>query len=251
MIDPNKLRKIVLDLVYSKQSGHIGGCFSIAGTIAYLFSNYDFINENKLILSKGHSVPILELGLIKKEHLYNTFREINSQFQGHPDKNLCKFLHANTGSLGQGLSIALGHALAKKIKNEPGKVFCIIGDGELEEGQIWEAIRLAPKLRLDNLICILDNNGYSNDNKISWKTIELSRIVDNFCWDFIGNIEKEEDIEKIFNRRKMPIKDLPGFIISNIAKGHGTSISSNGNYHSKIPTEQEYIQMSKELGYDK
>ena len=140
-INPNKLRKHVLDMVYEKQSGHIGGSFSIAELTAYLYSNYDLLNSNKdkLILSKGHAVPILyaalyELGVI--DTLEN-FREINSPLQGHPDKIRLPYMHATTGALGQGLSIAIGHALACKTKNLSNSIFCILGDGELQEGQIW------------------------------------------------------------------------------------------------------------------
>jgi transketolase len=254
-IDPNKLRKIVLDLVYTKKSGHIGGCFSIADIVAYLYSNYNFINENKFILSKGHSVPIVyaalsELELISEKELFEKFREIDSPYQGHPHIRSCEYIHATTGSLGQGLSIAIGHALAMKINKQKGKVFCIIGDGELEEGQVWEAIRLAPRLKLDNLICILDNNGFSNDNRTRWENVSLSRIIDNFGWDFIGYIKETRDIPLIFNKRIMPITGLPGFIVSSIDKGHGTTLSSIGNYHSTIPDKIEYEQMSKELGYE-
>ena len=159
-INPNILRKHVLDMVYEKQSGHIGGSFSLAEIIAYLYENFSLVenNKDKLILSKGHAVPILyaalyELGLI--ETLEN-FREVNSPLQGHPDKQRLSHIHATTGALGQGLSIAIGHALASKMKKTKNKIFCILGDGELQEGQIWEAFMLSPKYELDNLICIID-----------------------------------------------------------------------------------------------
>ena len=118
-IDPNKLRNHILDMVYEKKSGHIGGSFSLCELISCLYAEYDIVNKDKLILSKGHAVPVLyamlyELGLINS---LESFREINSNLQGHPDKNKLKYLHATTGSLGQGLSIAIGHALSSKIKN--------------------------------------------------------------------------------------------------------------------------------------
>ena len=166
-INPNKLRKHVLDMVYNKQSGHIGGCFSIAEVITYLYNNYDLINDSKdkLILSKGHAVPIIyaalyELGLLKT---LENFREINSPLQGHPDKQRLKYMHATTGALGQGLSISIGHALSYKLQEKNNKVFCILGDGELQEGQIWEAFMLAPKYKLDNLVCFVDYNKAQND----------------------------------------------------------------------------------------
>ena len=128
-INPNNLRKHVLDMVYEKQSGHIGGSFSMAEITAYLYNNYDLINENgdKLILSKGHAVPILyaalyELGIIDT---LDNFREVDSPLQGHPDKERLKYMHATTGALGQGLSIAIGHAIACKSKKLDYKIFCV------------------------------------------------------------------------------------------------------------------------------
>ena len=155
MINPNNLRKHVLRMVYEKQSGHIGGSFSIAELIAYLYSNFNLTsnekNAPKLILSKGHSVPIIyavlyELGYLSDDDI-SKFREINSPLQGHPDKIRLKYLHATTGSLGQGLSIAIGHAIGLKLIKSSNPCFCIVGDGEIQEGQIWEGLMVAPKLK--------------------------------------------------------------------------------------------------------
>ena len=188
-IDPYKLRKHVLDMVYEKQSGHIGGSFSIAEIVAYLYSNYDLItpNKDKLVLSKGHAVPILyaalyELGCIDS---LDNFREINSPLQGHPDKVRLPYMHATTGALGQGLSISIGHALACKTKGLPHNIFCILGDGEIQEGQIWEAFMLAPKYKLDNLVCFIDSNKSQNDGYV--KDIldmeDLSVKIKSFGWN--------------------------------------------------------------------
>ena len=169
-INPNKLRKHVLDMVYEKQSGHIGGSFSMAEITAYLYNNYDLItpNKDKLILSKGHAVPILYAALYELGHIdtLNNFREVNSPLQGHPDKARLNLMHATTGALGQGLSIAIGHALACKTKKLDNKIFCVLGDGEIQEGQIWEAFMLAPKYGLDNLICFIDYNKAQNDGYV-------------------------------------------------------------------------------------
>ena len=132
-INPNKLRKHVLDMVYDKQSGHIGGSFSIAELTAYLYNNFNLIEGNdKIILSKGHAVPILyaalyELGVI---NTINNFREINSPLQGHPDKEKLPYMHATTGALGQGLSIAIGHALASKTKKLNNLTNDVFSDSE-------------------------------------------------------------------------------------------------------------------------
>ena len=174
-INPNVLRKKVIDMVVAKQSGHIGGAFSMAELTSVLYEDFDIGGKDKLILSKGHAVPIIyavlhELGQITDEEL-NLFREIDSPLQGHPDKLRLPLMDATTGSLGQGLSIAIGHSLGKKLRNEEGTVFCILGDGELQEGQIWESLMYYPKTELKNLICIVDwnkgqNDGYSKDFSI-------------------------------------------------------------------------------------
>ena len=126
-------------MVRDKESGHIGGAFSIAEMISVLYENYDIGGNDKLILSKGHAVPIVyaalhELGKISDQEL-SLFREIDSPLQGHPDKIRLPILDATTGSLGQGLSIAIGHSIGKNLKGEDGTIFCIMGDGELQEGQ--------------------------------------------------------------------------------------------------------------------
>jgi transketolase len=163
-INPNDLRKHILNMVYEKKSGHIGGSFSICELIAYLYSYYNLVNKDKLILSKGHAVPAIYAALHELGYIgINDFRDIGSALQGHPDKCRLRYIHATTGSLGQGLSIAIGHALAYKLQNKQNNVFCIIGDGELQEGQIWEAFMFGPKYKLDNLICFIDCNGLQND----------------------------------------------------------------------------------------
>ena len=163
-ISPNKLRKHVLDMVYEKQSGHIGGSFSLAEIIKYLYENFNLVDpdKDKLILSKGHAVPILyaalyELGII--DTLEN-FREVNS-----PDKERLPFMHATTGALGQGLSISIGHALACKAKKLDNRIFCIIGDGEVQEGQVWEAFMYASGKKVD--ILVNGTNWFFNLNQIN------------------------------------------------------------------------------------
>ena len=145
-IKANRLREHVLKMVYDKQSGHIGGSFSLAEVVAHLYSTYDIASDKigscRLILSKGHAVPIIyaalyELGILTEDDI-STFREVDSLLQGHPDKLRLPYLHATTGSLGQGLSIAIGHSLAMKLKSLNKHCFCIIGDGEIQEVQIWE-----------------------------------------------------------------------------------------------------------------
>tara|TARA_R110000824_G_scaffold28264_11_gene95238 strand:- start:17643 stop:18383 length:741 start_codon:yes stop_codon:yes gene_type:complete len=245
-------------MVYEKQSGHIGGSFSIAEVVAYLYSNFgvasDKTGSSKLILSKGHAVPILyaalyELGILTDEDI-SLFREINSPLQGHPDKIRLPFMHATTGSLGQGLSIAIGHALSMKLGFLNKKCFCILGDGELQEGQIWEAFMLAPKFKLDNLICLIDHNKSQNDGLVEdiLPLGDLKQKINSFGWDVIqinGNSEDEvataiEDVCKDTNAR-------PKCIILHTQKGAGVSFMHDPAWHAKAPNKEEYEKALEEL----
>jgi transketolase len=251
-LNPNVLRKHILDMVYKKQSGHIGGSFSICDIIAYLYSNFNFINKDKLILSKGHAVPAIYAALYELGYIdtLDNFREINSPLQGHPDKNKLKYIHATTGSLGQGLSIAIGHAIAMKLKKSDGKVFCILGDGELQEGQVWEAFMSAPKFKLDNLVCIIDYNGCQSEGFVE-DIMDLGDLREKICsfgWvPLCGDGHDMDNINWCINIFEKNPKG-PKFIIFQTTKGKGVSFMENNPlWHSRIPTEQEYNDAIKEL----
>ena len=256
-INPNKLRYHILNMVNNKQSGHIGGSFSICEIVAYLYSNYDLINKDKLILSKGHAVPAIyaalyELGLITT---LDRFRDINSPLQGHPDKiKMPDLIHATTGSLGQGLSIAIGHALALKLKKSDAKVFCIVGDGELQEGQIWEALMLAPKYKLTNLVCIIDYNKFQSEGPTE-NLENLAEKLKAFNWitceidgNDIDQIYKAIDVNK--NEVENNYHGYPYCIIAHTKKGAGISFLENTNCHSTLLTPEQHILALKELGYE-
>ena len=254
-INPNKLRKHVLDMVYEKQSGHIGGSFSMAEITAYLYNNYNLItpNKDKFILSKGHAVPILYAVLYELGHIntLENFREVNSPLQGHPDKIRLDLMHATTGALGQGLSIAIGHALACKTKNLDNKIFCVLGDGEVQEGQIWEAFMLAPKYELDNLVCFIDYNKSQNDGYV--KDIldmgDLKSKIKSFGWDtYVINGHYLEDIDSVMSGLRNHKK--PICIILDTVKGKGVSFMEEPEWHAKAPNEEEYNNALKELGYE-
>jgi len=253
-IKPNKLRKHVLDMVYEKQSGHIGGSFSLAELVAYLYEKYDLIDgEDKFILSKGHAVPILyavlyEMGLIKT---LENFREVNSPLQGHPDKQRLHYMHATTGALGQGLSIGIGHALAYKMQNKDNKIFCVLGDGEIQEGQVWEAFMLSPKYKLDNLICIIDYNKAQNDGFV--KDIldmgDLSSKIKSFGWEVITvDGHNTQSIDNVFKNLKPNNK--PFCVILDTIKGKGVSFMEEPAWHAKAPSKEEYIKALKELEHE-
>ena len=257
-INPNKLRKHVLDMVYEKQSGHIGGSFSMAEITAYLYNNYDLItpNKDKIILSKGHAVPILYAALYELGHIdtLSNFREVNSPLQGHPDKVRLDLMHATTGALGQGLSIAIGHALACKTKNLNNKIFCVLGDGEVQEGQIWEAFMLAPKYELDNLVCFVDYNKSQNDGYV--KDIldmgDLEAKIKSFGWNtYTVDGHDLEEIDEIMKyAEKDFVKNPPTCIILDTVKGKGVSFMEEPEWHAKAPNKEEYLQSLKELGYE-
>jgi len=249
-LDPNRLRKKVLDMVYKSNSGHIGGSFSIAELISVLYSCYDIGGKNKLILSKGHAVPVIyaalnELGKISDEEL-ETFRQIDSRLEGHPVKTKLPFLDVTTGSLGQGLSIAIGHALAKKLKEENDLTFCILGDGELQEGQVWEAFMAASNLDLMNLVCFVDLNKAQNDGELIFDCENLQYKIQEFgwnCWVIDGH-----DQEDILSEIEYYDDVRPLCLILDTVKARGVSfMEGNVGWHCSVPTKEEYEKAVKEL----
>lgn len=184
-----EVRKDIIEEVYSAKSGHPGGALSCADILTVLYFNQMNIDEKKpedpnrdrLILSKGHASPALyavlaEKGYFPKEELKN-FRKIGSKLQGHPDMKNIPGVDMTTGSLGQGLSAGVGMALASKMDKAGCKIYCILGDGETEEGQVWEALTAASKNKLDNLCVILDNNNLQIDGEIE-KVGGMSNITE-------------------------------------------------------------------------
>jgi len=252
-INPNVLRKKVIDMVRDKQSGHIGGAFSMAELTSVLYEDFDIGGEDKLILSKGHAVPILyavlhEMGKISDKDL-DLFREIDSPLQGHPDKLRLPEMDATTGSLGQGLSIAIGHSLGKKLRNEPGTIFCVLGDGELQEGQVWEGLMYYPKTGMKNMICIVDwnkgqNDGYSKDFSIMYDNLE--ERVSSFGWT--TKVIDGHDMNAIRESFEQTEADKPLCVILDTVKGKGVSFMEHPSWHCKVPTEEEYEIAMKELG---
>ena len=252
-INPNILRKKVIDMVVAKQSGHIGGAFSMAELTSVLYEDYEIGGKDKLILSKGHAVPIIyavlhETGQISDEDL-DLFREIDSPLQGHPDKLRLPLMDATTGSLGQGLSIAIGHSLGKKLKNEDGTIFCVLGDGELQEGQVWEALMHYPKTKMNNMICIIDwnkgqNDGYTKDFSIMYDNLE--ERVSSFGWT--TKVTDGHDMSAIRKSFEEVEVDKPLCVILDTIKGKGVSFMEHPSWHCKVPTEEEYEIAMKELG---
>ena len=257
-----EVRKGIIEAVYRGKSGHPGGSLSIADVMTVLYFNTMKIDEknpeledrDRLVLSKGHCSPALysclaQRGYFNKEELQE-FRNINSNLQGHPDMNKVKGVDMTSGSLGQGLSVANGMAIAGKIDNKDYRVYAILGDGEIEEGQIWEAAMASSKYKLDNLCVIVDNNNLQIDGTIEqvMSSYPIDEKFEKFGFEVITidghNIEKIiEALEKA-----KTIKEKPTCIIAKTIKGKGVSFMENQvGWHGKAPNDEQYNQAIKEL----
>ena len=258
----NEVRIGIIEEVYSAQSGHPGGALSVADILTVLYfnemnideKNPDMQNRDRLVLSKGHASPALysvlaNKGFFSKEEL-KTFRKIDSNLQGHPDKNKVKGVDMTTGSLGQGLSAANGMALAGKLDKLNYRVYCILGDGELEEGQVWEAAMTSHHYKLDNLCVIVDNNNLQIDGKVE-EVMNIYPIADKFKSFGFETIQIDghniTQIIEAFGKAKK-VKDRPTAIIAKTVKGKGVSYMENqAGWHGKAPNEDEYKRAINEL----
>ena len=257
-----KVRLEIIEAVYSNQSGHPGGSLSIADIMTVLYFNeMNIDNENpkwedrdRLILSKGHCSPALYSALANRGYFpvedLKTFRNINSYLQGHPDMKHIPGVDMTTGSLGQGLSAANGMAISAKLDNKNYRVYCILGDGEIEEGQIWEAAMASNKYKLDNLCVIVDNNNLQIDGTI--EEVMNSNPIDEKFKSFGFQIIKIdghdiEEIKKAFEVARN-IKDKPTCIIAKTIKGKGVSFMENQvGWHGKAPNKEQYEEAKKEI----
>lgn len=258
-----KIRKHIVDMIYEAKSGHPGGSLSAVEILTYLYfeemnidpNNITKEDRDRFILSKGHAAPLLyatlaERGYFDKEEL-KTLRKLNSKLQGHPDMKKVPGVEASTGSLGQGLSIANGIALGAKLDNKDFRVFALLGDGEVQEGMIWEAAMFAAHNKLDNVIAILDNNGLQidgkNENVINVNP--LDKKWEAFGWNVIiidgHNYDEIKDaVEKCKNT-----KNKPSIIIAKTVKGKGISFMENeAGWHGKAPNEEEKNIALEEIG---
>lgn len=260
----NNVRIDILEEVYSAKSGHIGGAFSIADILTVLYFNEmnidakspDSPDRDRLVLSKGHASAALyavlaEKGYIDKEEL-KTFRNIDSNLQGHPDMNKVPGVDMTTGSLGQGLSVANGMALSSKLDSRGYRVYCILGDGELQEGQVWEAAMTAEKYQLDNLCVIIDANELQlTDTTMNVKGINQNDIEQKFrAFGFQTVVIDGHNIESMI--RALTIAEMtkgkPTAIICKTIKGKGVSFMENQiDWHGKAPNDEEYKIAMKEL----
>lgn len=258
----NKLRLHVVEMTYVANSGHPGGSLSAADIISALYfkvmrhdpKNPNWEDRDRFILSKGHVAPVLyaalaESGYFPVEDLI-TLRQLGSKLQGHPVRGKVPGVEMSTGSLGQGLSMSCGIALAGKMDGKDYKVYCMLGDGELQSGQNWEAAMFAANYKLNNLIAIVDRNRLQICGDTE-EVMSLEPLVDKwmaFGWDVIET--DGHDIDKVvaaFEEAKAD-RDSPVVIIFNTVKGKGVSfMENNPGFHGKACNATEYKQAVEEL----
>ena len=262
----NDVRIGIINAVYGAKSGHPGGSLSCADILTVLYFKEMNIEpsrskdeaRDRFVLSKGHAAPALysvlaNRGYFEVEKL-NNLRHLDSNLQGHPDMNKIPGVDMSTGSLGQGLSVANGMALSSKLESKGIRVYCLLGDGEIEEGQVWEAAMTATHYKLDNLCVIVDNNNLQIDGEVS-KVMSPYPIDEKFkSFGFYTiNIDGHniEEIVKAFEKAKS-VKGKPTAIIAKTIKGKGVSFMENEvGWHGKAPNDEEYKKAIAELKKNK
>ncbi len=257
-----KIRRNALDAVYSAASGHPGGSLSIAEILSVLYfneMNVDTSNpknpdRDRFVLSKGHCTPALYGTLAEKGFFpttdIKTFRKADSYLQGHPDMKGVPGVDMSTGSLGQGICAANGMALAAKLDKKDYRVYSIMGDGELEEGQVWEAAMFAAHYKLDNLTAFVDLNLLQIDGDIRevMNPTPVDKKFEAFGWNVI--ITDAHDVEKLADAiaEAKTVKGKPTVIIAQSVKGKGVSfMENNAGWHGSAPNAEQYAQAVAEI----
>ena len=259
----NNVRVSIIESVYSAGCGHPGGSLSIADVITYLYfkemnvdpQNPKMEQRDRFVLSKGHTAPALyavlaEKGFFDKEEL-KTLRKTESRLQGHPDMKGIPGVDMTTGSLGLGISAACGMALSAKVYGADNRVYTIVGDGESEEGQVWEAAMFAAHYKLDNLVCVLDWNGLQIDGPVAevMNPTPHDEKFRAFGWHVISiDAHNFDEIEAAFAEART-IKGKPTAIIIKSIKGKGVSYMENAcEWHGQAPKEDLYKVAMEDLG---
>ena len=259
----DKVRIDVIRAIHAAGSGHPGGSLSAADIVTALYfremnidpANPKMLTRDKFILSKGHAGPVqyaalAEKGFFPKEDLL-TLRKLGSKLQGHPDVKKVPGIEMSTGSLGQGFSVAVGMALANHMDNNDGRVYVLLGDGEIQEGIVWEAAMAAAHYKLDNMVAILDWNGLQIDGK-NEDVMTVSPVDEkfrSFGWNvlYIDGHNMDEIVEA-FNKARCTA-GMPTVIIAKTVKGKGVSfMEDNPGWHGKAPSDEEAKQAVEELG---
>ena len=252
----NEVRKDIVTAVHAAKAGHPGGSLSAADLFTYLY--FEELNidpkdpkkadRDRFVLSKGHTAPglysvLAERGYFPKEDL-KTLRHLGSYLQGHPDMKHIPGVDMSSGSLGQGISAAVGMALSAKLSGDSYRVYTLLGDGEIQEGQVWEAAMFAGHRHLDNLVVIVDNNGLQIDGKIDdvCSPYPIDKKFEAFNFHVI-NVEDGNDMDQLkaaFDEARAT-KEMPVVIIMKTVKGKGVSFMENeAGWHGKAPNDEEY-----------
>jgi transketolase len=257
-----EVRREIIKMLTQAGSGHTGGSLSAADLVTALFfykmrhrpDDPEWRARDRFILSKGHAAPLLYAvlalsGYFDKE-LLKTLRRIDSPLQGHPSSRMLRGVEISTGSLGQGLSIANGIALGLRMESADSRVYCLLGDGELQEGQVWEAAMTAAHYGIDNLCAVVDNNGLQIDG-FCCDVMKIEPIADKwkaFGWHVfdIDGHDMEQIVEALDEAGK--VKGKPSVIVARTVKGKGVSFfEGKAEYHGIAPTKEEQEKALKEL----
>ena len=262
MVNACKVRMGIIEGVHAAKSGHPGGSLSAADLFTYLYckelnidpTNPKWEERDRFVLSKGHTAPGLYAalalrGFFPQEDLL-TLRHIGSHLQGHPNMNLTPGVDMSTGSLGQGISAAAGMALAAKYQGKSCRVYTLLGDGEIQEGEVWEAFMFAHHYKLDNLCVIIDNNGLQIDGRVEdvmspYPIPEKLRAFGFQVYEIDGH--DFEQMETAFNQAR-ETKGVPSAIVMKTVKGKGVSFMENqAGWHGKAPNDEEFEIAMNEL----
>lgn len=258
-----ELRKMLLTMIYKAQSGHPGGSLSATDIVASLYfhtlrvdpKNPKWEDRDRFVLSKGHVCPVLYSALIMRgfisEDTIGTLRKQGSILQGHPDMKRCPGIEISTGSLGQGISCAVGIAIAGKMDEKEYRVYTLLGDGECDEGQVWEAAQAANKYQLDNLTVIIDNNGLQNDGfaKDIMPTLDLRAKFEAFGFQAVRiDGHNVDEITAALDFMKTQKNGKPKCIVCNTVKGKGVSFMENvAIWHGLAPNDEQYAQAMEDV----
>ena len=258
----NEVRKNIVAGLHSAKSGHPGGSLSAADMVVFLYFEEMSVNpqnpkdedRDRFVLSKGHAAPVLysvlaERGYIPKEDIV-TLRKPDSYLQGHPDMKHTPGVDMSAGSLGQGISTAVGMALAGRMDNKDYRVYTMVGDGEIEEGQVWEAAMFAGHRKLDNLVVIVDNNNLQIDGTVEevCSPYPIDKKFEAFNFNvLVINGHNFDEIREALNNAKNT-KGRPTAIIMNTVKGKGVSFMENQvNWHGAAPNDEQFAIAMEEL----
>ena len=257
-----EIRLGIVEAVYNAKSGHPGGALSSADILACLYfselnvdpNNSKDENRDRFVMSKGHSCPGLYSTLALKGYFpreeLKSFRHTGALLQGHPDMKAINGVDMSAGSLGQGFSCACGMALAGKLNNKDYRTYALVGDGESQEGQVWEAIMFAAHYKLDNLCLIIDNNGLQIDGRVSdvMNVMPYESKLEAFGWNVITvDGHNYDEILSAFDKAKT-VKGKPTAIVAKTVKGKGVSfMEDQASWHGKAPNEEQYNQAMAEL----